>query len=95
MSDVLFLLFTPGSMTNMNKLLSPSSSLAQYYPTSLFCSLFLWSPLLTHPHCPKGKINAIFFFPFGSNLCAFLFFTPLLGFPPTGVNSSVAAQSSP
>lgn len=65
MSYVLFLPFMPGSMTNMNKLLSPSSSdtlSAKHHSTSPICALFLRPPptdSLSLPR-PEGHINTTF-----------------------------------
>lgn len=65
MPYVLFLPFMPGSVANMNKLLSLLSLdtlSANHHPTDLIRALFLWPPPADSPPlpCPEGHVNTMF-----------------------------------
>lgn len=65
MPYVLFLPFMPGSVANMNKLLSALSLdtlSANHHPTDPIRALFLWPPPADSPPlpCPEGHFNTMF-----------------------------------
>lgn len=102
MPYVLFLPFMPGSVANMNKLLSALSLdtlSANHHPTDQIHALFLWPPpadSLPLP-CPEGHINTMVLSVLLGVISVLhlqsvflgLFFTSCSGFSPLGTHPFV------